>query len=228
MYKTSPINTCPQEGGHTGAGGLTLAELLISVAIMGIGLVMAGALFPVGIKETERASNNTLGEIICRNGLSIAGSRYSQGNITTSSLEMPNNYKGSYPKDSNDDTFGYVLLARRVNATKNDYQFVVVSYRKSPDQGVVDFTPKTITSAGGKTLGFDSVAGLAGSPVIIRSGKYAGSYAMIKSVEDDTNNAYLDRPLNGVANGSEVWVVTEAGAPISPAMAVLVGRTALR
>ncbi len=53
------------------AAGFTLIELLISMGIMAIGLVMAGALFPAAIKQTQSSVEDTIGTIICENALAV-------------------------------------------------------------------------------------------------------------------------------------------------------------
>ena len=55
-----------------GADGFTLTEILIALGVMGVGLTMAAALFPAAIKEHESSVNNSLGMIVCENGLAVA------------------------------------------------------------------------------------------------------------------------------------------------------------
>jgi prepilin-type N-terminal cleavage/methylation domain-containing protein len=53
------------------AKGYSLIELMIAIGIMGVGLVMAAALFPAGIRETELSRNDTLGTMIADNGVAL-------------------------------------------------------------------------------------------------------------------------------------------------------------
>ena len=125
-----------------GALGFTLAELLIAIGILGVGLAMAAALFPAGAKANKDSADDVLGTIVCENGLAIAmrkletvhvppnGGNFSD--VTTwvdpSDLE--------YPAGGGDDV-GYFVVARQVKPPANDYQLVVISYRKHPDGGRV-------------------------------------------------------------------------------------------
>ena len=52
--------------------GFTLMEILIALTIFGVGLIMAASLFPAGVSEHEKAVEDTLGTIMCNNGLAIA------------------------------------------------------------------------------------------------------------------------------------------------------------
>ncbi len=52
--------------------GFTLAEVLIAIGIMGVGLSMVAMLFPVAIMENEASVNCSVGSNLCANGLDVA------------------------------------------------------------------------------------------------------------------------------------------------------------
>lgn len=63
----------------------TLAEVILAIAIMGVGMVFAACLFPAAIKETESSSAALEGLIIAQNGLNVAKEML-HGNIATPPL----------------------------------------------------------------------------------------------------------------------------------------------
>jgi len=56
------------------AGGFTLAELLIALGIIGVCMGMAAMLFPVAIQQQDQSVNDTVGIMVCQNGLLVAKS----------------------------------------------------------------------------------------------------------------------------------------------------------
>lgn len=52
--------------------GFTLAELLIAIGILGVCLSLGASLFPLAVKEHAKSVGNTIGTLICRNGVNIA------------------------------------------------------------------------------------------------------------------------------------------------------------
>lgn len=51
--------------------GFTMAELIMAIGIMAMGMVLAAALFPAAIKECNSSYDSTMGQIVCENGLSV-------------------------------------------------------------------------------------------------------------------------------------------------------------
>ena len=47
------------------------AVVLIAVGLLGVGLTMAAALFPAAIKENEKSYKDSVGMMICQNGLAV-------------------------------------------------------------------------------------------------------------------------------------------------------------
>ena len=56
--------------------GFSLAELMISIGILAVGLTMAGALFPAALHAGRESLKDVLGSIICENGLALAKARW--------------------------------------------------------------------------------------------------------------------------------------------------------
>ncbi|MDP7635995.1 MAG: prepilin-type N-terminal cleavage/methylation domain-containing protein [Phycisphaerae bacterium] len=50
----------------------TLAEVMIAIGILGVGMAMVASVFPAAIKANRLSTNSTLGTIICENGLAMA------------------------------------------------------------------------------------------------------------------------------------------------------------
>ncbi len=50
----------------------TLAELMIAIGVLGIGMVMAAALFPLGLRENQEAARLTIGSMVVDNGMAIS------------------------------------------------------------------------------------------------------------------------------------------------------------
>ena len=131
-----------------GSGGFTLAELLIAIGILGVGLTMSAALFPAGLKANKGTADDLKGTIVCKNGLAIARRVLRQSDIPTdgSMVDRTNVIKTACSEDvqyAGDAGVGYFVLARQVKADTNDYQLVVIAYRKHPGAG--DVTLKMVT-----------------------------------------------------------------------------------
>jgi len=202
--------------------GFSLAELMIAIGILGIGLAMALSLFPAALKENERSQNSILGVTICENGLSLAKLVLKSTDLTASTLvdktsSMPST---TYPYGTAGGSFGYIILGRFLGA--DSYQLVAVAYRKADTahsviaQSISCSTSGTsVTGAGGSLR--------TGSPLI---DKGSGKYATILTTTNNYSDGTLDRDIGAVTSA---YVIQESGVPdISPAMATLVTKTGLR
>ncbi len=81
----------------------TLAELMIAIGIMGIGLVMVMALFPAALKENASSVHDVMGSLICKNAIAIAKAQLHKDAIVSPSLQVisPSNYGygDTYPNE---------------------------------------------------------------------------------------------------------------------------------
>ncbi|MDY6913529.1 MAG: prepilin-type N-terminal cleavage/methylation domain-containing protein [Planctomycetota bacterium] len=227
----------------------SLVELMISIAILGIGLTMAAALFAAAINRNESSVDDAIGTIICENGLAVAKARLVNGDLAVGNLSIasqltepdlaypvPRTPAGSYPDDWNgsrpSSPRGCLVIGRRLDSTRNDYQLIVVSYAKIDSANTVE--TETLTSSIGDNDENFTITGileadclkLLGSPVIDTD---SGRFATITGVSGTT--AYLDHAIGEAANGPIVIVEKNGGSIVgtrSPAMSVLVTRTGLR
>lgn len=228
--------------------GFSLAELMIAIGIMGIGLVMAMALFPAAIKEHRRSSRDVLGMIICQNGASIARKTLSHplkdNSGATVGLDLvdctdtikPENTR-RYPIEQSDAQRGFVLLARLKSDTagyENDYVVAVISYALSDSANTVEvrklegatFADNDTSFTIPASIGEDDRTKLIGSPVLAAN----GAFAFIAGIDGDQAILHRKWDSGNVADPYVILEVTSVGGPIagecSPAMTVLETRTA--
>lgn len=67
--------------GGARAGAFSLVEVLLAVMILGIGLVMVAAIFPVGAQWTRESAEETVGQMVARNATAIIQVRYKAGDM---------------------------------------------------------------------------------------------------------------------------------------------------
>ena len=60
--------------------GFTLVEVLLAVFILSMGLIMLLAIFPVGADWTRQVTEETIGQTIAQNAMSVIRMRYGPGN----------------------------------------------------------------------------------------------------------------------------------------------------
>jgi len=232
-------------------GGYSLAELMIAVAILGVGLIMAAALFPAAIKQNESSFNDTVGVLICRNALDLAKVRLTNPikEISGATLSMT---PGTFVDvtDPNQQCFGpldqlYVdpnslmgfrLLARQVTAGVNDYELLAVAYGKIDAANQVhsdivtgDIPPGpppttlNITSANGQRA-------KKGSPFVFVTGDDGARTIMAVTGTTLTLSGTATSGPN--RNGYVFYETLSDGTPLnyqsSPAISFMQTRTALR
>ncbi len=89
LYKKTPISKRSAAAIPTQRqAGFTLTEVLIAVALAGVALTMAAAMFPAAIKENVNSYNDSVGVMIARNGLTIARSVLDEGDVTSATLDI--------------------------------------------------------------------------------------------------------------------------------------------
>lgn len=74
----------------------TLVEVLIAIAILGVGITMAAALFPTAIKQNQRSANDTIGMIVAKNALAVVKAK-----VTATAATLADNFQdiGTAPLD---------------------------------------------------------------------------------------------------------------------------------
>ena len=232
-----------------GRRGFTLSEILIATAILGVGLVMVVAVFPVAIEQNKESTADVLGTIICENALAqikaswthpLAGvsNTFDPAMVDAASVVIEGNYPVPMLGDGgNAANRGFLVLARQPDLTRNDYQFVIVSYLKSNPNNNVRAKTVIFGSPDPNYTQFSVNSNTnwlkMGSPVIDPG---SGRYAMIAAVfGSGPVTVKLDRPLTGITS---VIVVAETdpvnGAVprndvlLSPATRVMTARASLR
>lgn len=235
--------------------GFSLAEVLIAIGILAIGMTLIAAVFPAALKVTEDSANNSLGNMICENGVTImksvtdttgTPSDESYGtwwcdNSTTLLRPLQ-----SYPYDDySNSSFGFIFCGRRINATSTNqgYQVVVTSYRKSDKANEVKWAAVTFDKdnvvCADETTVVTVTGGIGnlkvGSPFIFDK---TGMFGIIQSVIEDGANrtVTLDRQLAATGTTTmpdpNAYVVIEENASNviqnkCPAMSTMVVRTSL-
>jgi len=250
--RSSKTPTCPRRPNRCAGsprrrrpGGFTLAEVLIAIGLMGVGLTMAAALFPAAIKEHQKSYNDAVGTFICENAFAVAKTKLTAADVSGNtlmlladesypdllSLDDQHYAAGAGTLQAFEKQKGFVLLGRKDGDV---FQLVAVPYARDNDPShrveaatvngavVVTADATTLTVQAGER-DFLTI----GSPVIRKS---TGEFRRIVSIDGST--ATLDRDIN-VPPGSEEWFViveTNGGSVVgdtSPAMSVMVTRTAL-
>lgn len=199
------------------AKGFSLAEVLIAVGILAIGMTMASALWPAAIRENQNSSNSTIGSMICENGLAVIQAKYHNGCVGTCLasanpyifiLVDPNSTDGTsradsaYPAIQNgsgavaglwSNKPGFCALARRLSVTDNSYQVVIMAY--GPHDGTVilkQILGNAVAVAGTGATTTNNTMLKIGAPLITPD----GNFAIVKSVASGGLSATLDRSLS--------------------------------
>ncbi|MHC4561982.1 MAG: PulJ/GspJ family protein [Planctomycetota bacterium] len=145
----------------------SLAELMIAIGILAIGLVMAGALFPAAMQMNRRSSRDVIGSIICENGLAMTKVRFASGAVsppprgsnpgthpklmkladdTSKGQEFFSKEMCRYPQGDADSEYGFVLLYRYIDRDLKDKtpegrQLIAVSYKRRSTPNDKDENP---------------------------------------------------------------------------------------
>ena len=236
--------------GRTGRRGFSLAELMIAIGIMGIGLTMAASLFPAAIREHSRSASNVLGMIMTENGLETARATLTypledSGGVTvgTSMADCTKTITPAgclqYPIVEGDTTAkrGCLIMGRRKTANQNDYILLIIGYVLSDENHTGELMQVTAPVTK-NTKNFDISATIAnpndwvkiiGSPVIAPN----GSFSKIVGIDAVNSKAVMSHALDKDNDVTNPWIVVEKSSGAlagtrSPAMGVTSTRTALK
>lgn len=231
------------------AQGFSLAELVLALGVLAIGMTMAAALFPAALKLNELSTNDSIGTIIAQNGLAI-----SQAVLDPSDFPDPNNDPNlgepncqAFRADPNllqyrpdpsapASTRGFLVLGRRLK--DNTCQLVIVSYDMHDVANKVTAEIVTINEANPKlatvTLDKPDLGESIGAYLICPAKDPNDHRIMYARITGNNNGVTtLDHPMDDVVGSQGFVVVERAGGdngPIQkkgPVMAVLVAETTL-
>ena len=216
--------------------GFSLAEILISIGILAIGLSMAAAIFPTALKEFERSHNQVMGNLICENALATGKVvlRADDGDNSnnkpyeildsTTSLEDKTSVLGAnantYPTGDPNSPLGFFLFARKLGEV---YQITAVSYRKKDinNKVMIQNVNCNIAADGLMVTGNNLIVG---SPLLIRGN---GEFAKLVFVDDTGTSGTLDRKLTPGNNLPCFVFKSNNNSTTSPALFALTTRTGL-
>ncbi|MFA6135358.1 MAG: type II secretion system protein [Phycisphaerae bacterium] len=221
----------------TRRGGFSLAELMIAIGIMGVGITLVATIFPTALKQNEFSNNDTMGTLIAENGLAMAQALVTKSFMNTTyppstpdtlhviADEEPNHCAAPYPIDANQQHYptfpladpnaayapyqGYVVLGRKAStdANANDYQLVVVSYAKRAG-GIVKAESVDASILGSNKLNItNNMAAVKVGTPIIM--KANGAYATVTDANASASEVTLDRAMPGGAAGPAYVIVEE-------------------
>jgi len=237
------FQTIPPRKPNARRKGFTLAELMISIGVLGIGLTMVASLFPLGLHENQDCVRYALANTITENGLAIVKAVPAasiNSFVGTSTVLVPlfdETLSGRLPAawlhfptavTPAEYKRGFLAMVRKVNddnnsATDEGHQIVIVAWEKTgPVTNQVKPIRITYTVDANDAKIITAAADLfAGSPLI---DEQTGMFSMIVSANDGRTACTLDRPLRPAGASAAGYVIAEMvgttdKVPISPAMA---------
>jgi len=226
---------------RAGRAGFSLAELVVAMGILGVGMAMAAALFPAGLVGTQDCLNDTTGTIVCHNleaiaeqyGPALRAAMDGQPDFLMLADESPVGENiilrpaQHYPEGTDPSRTGFVLLGRDRDGdpdTHDGYQLLVIAYRKkfNGNRAVLDIP----IPVGAQGPDHSILPGAANNRPWLRNAlvidQATGQYARV--VELNGNDALLGSPLD-LGAGGFVWVLRELDSldnvVSSPGIAVL-------
>jgi prepilin-type N-terminal cleavage/methylation domain-containing protein len=203
-------------------GGFTLAEILVALGILAIGMSMVAAIFPAAMEFNRASTNDTLGTIICENGLAISELELTAEVVNVSPTPTvltvfaddtkDDHIKKAaqrYPTGKTDSRTGFVMMVRKLTATGSISQVVTVAYRKTDKDNTVALVPVTCTITGGKDVSGGAGNLRIGSPLINRT---TGQFAFLDSINSNGTAGTLDidpKKRNLSVSGASFYVLLE-------------------
>jgi len=238
------------------AAGFSLIEILIAIGILGVCLPMAAALFATAIKENEGSYENSMGSLICDNGLAIIKTKLKASDIPSTPVAppffTPLSVGATYSMYASTKDKGFLAMGLQITPNDNDYGIIVISYtKKGDDTDIVTlqhistakidaYVGSTTSYKGYSTLSVDPADQKylqVGSPVVLDyvAGNQPGLTATIIRIEGTT--AVLDHKFVEGTGTGHVWVVYEGTPDLpnppkpigleSPALSIISVRTSL-
>ncbi|MCK4601118.1 MAG: hypothetical protein KAU28_01545, partial [Phycisphaerae bacterium] len=177
--------------------------------------------------QHQNSTDDVIGSIICQNGLAIAKLCLANGDLGTTMENIPSakisDDDRKYPIGDTETPRGFVVLGRRMDGSRNDYQLIIVAYTKDDPGNDVQVVNINCNVAGTSVTGATGLR--IGSPLI---NVQDGQYATLIEVDEAGTTGTLDHELD--ADGAiSAFVIAESDVTdLSPAISVLVARTALK
>jgi prepilin-type N-terminal cleavage/methylation domain-containing protein len=222
---------CRQRG-----GGFTLAEILVALGILAIGMAMVAAIFPAAMEFNRASTNDTLGTIICENGLvlaelamtaeavdaAIASAGVEEGQLTILADDLREEFlkksQMRYPTDSGNVKTGFVMMIRKIPVgggavggaagESGAYQLVTVAYRKTKKENTVVVVPIGCTVSGKDITGGGAGKLRIGSPLINAE---TGEFMIIDSINMAGTKGTLHIPdgFTATFSGNSFYAIVE-------------------
>ena len=207
---------------HRAGRGFTLAEILVALGIMAIGMAMVAAVFPAAMAFNQSSTNDTLGMIICENGFTLSEVSLTTTKVDTSptptlltvyadesaaNLTVLDQNEQHYPTGDSGVRTGFVMMAR--NAGGSVYQLVTVAYRKTSKNNIARVMGVTCTVSGKNVEAPSGTKLKIGSPLINR---ITGEFMIIDSIDKNGNKGTLNtsnRSTNSMSQSHDFYIVVE-------------------
>ncbi|HDZ21290.1 hypothetical protein LCGC14_0181510 [marine sediment metagenome] len=236
--------------------GFSLAELMIAIGILLVGLVMAASLFPAAMEINRRSVRDILGAIICENGIALTKARFASGAASNpenaagrltvladaAHVDYFNSYMCRFPQGDTSSPFGFVLVYRYIDVdddpeTKEGHQLGAVAYRRRApvSAGKLVRVIGTVATVAGASIRIGPVSSDAfriDSPVFDRA---TGEFVFVRQIfqsEGYANTAVVNRkikftPDEGTTSAYLYVVKEEDEGRYSPALMAMVTRVPL-
>jgi prepilin-type N-terminal cleavage/methylation domain-containing protein len=212
--------------------GFTLAEILVALGILAIGMSMVAAIFPAAMEFNRDSTNKTLGGIICENGLILSELALTSEAVTAALdksgtpsrfLVLADDRSGNdvhiskderrYPTGDTDSRTGFAMMARKISTTGSTYQLITVAYRKTAANNTVGLVPVSCTFEPSpnqhiiKSVSPTSSLKI-GTPLINRD---TGQFAFVDSIHANGGSGTLniDQGKRDISGGSSYYVLVE-------------------
>ena len=215
--------------------GFTLVELMIAVAIIGVGMSLIAASFPAGMSSFRTATQLSRGSSICRNAFALAiadgkntAARFKSTKFTSSFYSYAHPFSPMLPSEDKPKAEGSIIIGRQYSSflpgvETGQYHLIAIAVRYDSQPGssptspssavsVQEFKIKNSTPISMGNLSYTRLTLEDESkqkPAPIGSpiiNTETGAIAMIKGYDVSNDTIILDR-LFKIANGGSALVV---------------------